>query len=77
MEERAYATKKTRRKPRVVVCECGARLLLVPDLAEMAKSIEKHAMEHAGRETLPEKAEAEHCRIELFLAQKVLAAVAG
>ncbi len=75
IEERAYATMSTRRKPRVIVCECGAKILLVPDLGEMAKSIEEHATEHEKREPTEERAEAEHCRIESMLAQKILQAI--
>ncbi len=75
IEERAYASKGTRRRPRVIVCECGARILLVPDLDEMAKSIEEHATEHERPEPTEERAEAEHCRIETLLAQRVLLAL--
>ncbi len=75
IEERAYASKNTHRRPRVIMCECGAKILLVPDLDEMAKSIDEHASEHEKREPTGEMGEAEHCRIEELLAQKVLQAV--
>ncbi len=75
IEERAYASKNTHRRPRVIMCECGAKILLVPDLDEMAKSIEEHAKEHEKREPNEERAEPEHCRIERMLARKVLQAI--
>ncbi len=58
-----------------IVCECGARILLVPDLDEMMRSIEAHSAEHEKLISDPEKAEAEHCRIEGLLAQKILIAI--
>ncbi len=58
-----------------IVCECGARILLVPDLNEMMRSIEAHSAEHGKRISDPENAEAEHCRIEELLAQKILIAI--
>ncbi len=77
IEERAYASKNTARKQRVVVCDCGAKILLIPDLGEMGRSIEKHALEHEKRESTQERRETEHRRIELLLTQKVLQALAG
>ncbi len=75
IEERAYFAKNKDQDSRLIICECRAKILLVPDLDEMARSIEAHAMIHERKETDPEKAEAEHCRIEELLTQKVLALV--
>ncbi len=77
IEERAYASQNTAKKPRVVVCECGAKILLVPDLNEMGRSIERHALKHQKKESTQEKPETDQCRIELLLAQRVLQAIAG
>jgi hypothetical protein len=60
----------------LVVCECGFKILVVPDLDEMARSIESHAVTHERGESDPEKAAAERCRIEELLAQRVLVAIA-
>jgi hypothetical protein len=56
----------------LVVCECGSKILVVPDLGEIVSSIEAHATTHEKNEADPEKAKSEHCRIEELLAQKVL-----
>ena len=55
-----------------VVCECAAKILLVPDLEEMARSIVTHAEKHAKKETDPENRDAERLRIEELLTEKVL-----
>jgi hypothetical protein len=60
----------------LVVCECGFKILVVPDLDEMARSIESHAVTHEKGASDPEKAEAERSRIEELLAQRVLLAIA-
>ena len=59
----------------LVVCECGFKILVVPDLDEMARSIKSHAVTHEKAESDTEKAEAERCRIEELLAQRVLLAI--
>ena len=33
----------------VFKCSCGARILIVPDLPEMDKVIQKHLMEHKSK----------------------------
>lgn len=63
------------RKLPVVVCECGFKILLVPDLEEMVRSIEAHATIHERSQTDTEKAKAEHSRIEELLTQKVLISI--
>ncbi len=65
----------TGQKLPTIVCECGARILLVPDLDEMTRSIEVHSAAHGELVSDPEKAEAERCRIEELLAQKSLIAI--
>ncbi len=61
----------------IIVCECGMKTLLIPDLGEMARIIEAHAAMHERNEADSEKAKAENCRIEALLTQKVLASIAG
>ncbi len=51
------------------------QLLVVPDLDELARCIAAHATTHEKNENDPEKAEAEYCRIEELLAQKVLISI--
>jgi hypothetical protein len=60
----------------LVVCQCGFKILIVPDLAEMARSIENHAETHEKGENNPKKAKAERDRIEELLTQRVLLAIA-
>ncbi len=60
----------------IVMCECGQEILIVPDLDEMIRCIETHAMIHKGKETDPKKAKAEYIRIEEQLTQKVVIKIA-
>jgi sugar-specific transcriptional regulator TrmB len=73
--ERARYTMNSDQKLSLVVCECGFKIPLVPDLDEMARSIEAHTATHDKSETDPEKAEAERNRIEELLTQKVLTSI--
>ncbi len=68
--------KKADQKLPFVVCDCGFKLIVIPDLDEMARSIEAHATTHSNDEFEPEKAEAEYCRIEELLSNKVLIEIA-
>jgi len=69
-----YITNSDEKLP-LVVCECGFKLLILPDIDEMALSIASHAITHKTVENSPEKAEAEYCRIEEMLTQKVLMSI--
>jgi len=42
--------KTTIKADSLILCECGFRILLVPDLKAMSKAIEDHAAEHAKKE---------------------------
>jgi hypothetical protein len=59
----------------LVVCECGVKLLIIPDMDEMTRSIKAHAITHRKAKNEPEKAQAEYCRVEELLAQKVLVSI--
>jgi hypothetical protein len=61
----------------IVVCECGEKILVIPDLKEMSQCITKHALIHAEKETDCIKAKAEFCRIEEQLTQKVILKVSN
>lgn len=63
------------RKLPLVICECGFKILIVPDLEEMVRSIKAHATTHESSQTDTKKAKAEHSRIEEFLTQKVLISI--
>jgi predicted small metal-binding protein len=63
------------RKLPLVVCECGFKILIVPDLEEMVRSIKAHATTHERSQSDTEEARAEYSRIEEFLTQKVLISV--
>ena len=67
--------KSSDQKLPLVVRECGFKIFIVPDLDEMARSIENHSRTHANGESNPEKAEAELCRIEELLTQRALMAI--
>lgn len=60
----------------IITCECGEKILVVPDLLQMERCIEAHATQHKKSETDSKKAGEEHCRIEELLTQKVLNLVA-
>jgi hypothetical protein len=55
----------------IIECECGEKILLVPDLNEMVKSIESHAAVHEKKHTDAQKAKAESCRIQDLLIEQV------
>ena len=55
-----------------IECECGFKILLVPDLKMMAKAIEAHASQHGERKKDPVKAASEQERIENELVEKTL-----
>ena len=59
-----------------VFCECGEELLVIPDLDEMTRCIEAHAIFHEKKETDPKKAKDEYYRIEEQLARKVVLKIA-
>jgi len=59
-----------------VFCECGEEILVIPDIDEMVRCIETHAIFHEKKEADPKKAKAEHCRIEEQLTRKVIIKIA-
>jgi SpoU rRNA methylase family enzyme len=59
-----------------VLCECGEEILVIPDLREMVRCIEAHAIFHEKKETDPKKARDEHIRIEEQLARKIVIKIA-
>ena len=56
----------------LIKCECGAEILLVPDLELMDKSIENHVEEHVKKEADKKKIEATAERIRINLITQVL-----
>jgi hypothetical protein len=56
----------------IVKCECGAKILLVPDLKAVSHAIEEHSAEHGKKEKDPAKAAAEVERIQDDLIAQVL-----
>jgi hypothetical protein len=53
-------------------CECGAEILLIPDIKEMGRCIESHAEEHRKKEQNPDKGKVAFEYIENFLVKLVL-----
>ncbi len=62
--------KQTRSHLPILVCECGAELLVLPDIAEMYKAITSHAEKHQLAELDPHKAEATSRRIQNLLLEQ-------
>lgn len=56
----------------VIVCLCGAEILLIPNVQEMNKAIEAHVLEHTKKLKTAKEAEAEAERIRDDLIIKVL-----
>ena len=67
--------KEIEKRLNIVVCECGFKLIVIPDMNEMIRSIGNHATTHKNSETDRKKAKAEYSRIEELLAQRVLIAI--
>lgn len=55
----------------VIRCKCGAEFLLVPDLDEMSRTVEKHAQSHRERELDPLKAEVTFAEIQDHLIMQI------
>ncbi len=77
IEEHRYPLENLQDESQLIVCECGAKILIVPDLVEMVRSIKAHAEKHAKRETSKWKAKAELDRIEKLLSDDVLSEIAA
>ncbi len=60
-----------------VACECGARIRLVQDLHQVNRAINRHAAKHGRTRVGRKDAEAERCRIEAQLANKVVMTIIG
>jgi hypothetical protein len=59
-----------------VRCECGFKILLVPDLNMMTNAIENHAAQHGKIEKDTVKATFDQQRIEVYLIAQTLKAAA-
>jgi hypothetical protein len=56
----------------VVKCDCGAEILLVPNVKKMNEAIEVHVLEHTKKIKNAKEAEAEAERVRSDLIIKVL-----
>jgi hypothetical protein len=56
----------------VIICSCGAEILLVPNVKLMAEAIEAHAIEHTKKIKDPKEAEEEAGRVLDDLIAKAL-----
>ena len=56
----------------IILCTCGAQILLVPNVKLMSQAIEAHALEHANKIEDPKEAEEEAKRVIDDLTVKVL-----
>ena len=57
---------------KIIRCECGAEILLMPDVKEMERTIAAHAESHAQKEKDPKKAKVLFEQIQDSLIQQVL-----
>lgn len=64
----------SRRSQKVIVCECGAEILLIPDVKQMDRAITNHAEWHAGNEKDPRKANTILEHIQNYLVNQILTA---
>ncbi len=60
-----------------VACECGAKIGVVQDLHKVKRAINRHAATHGRNRVGRKDAEAERCRIEAQLANKVIMTIIG
>jgi hypothetical protein len=58
---------------RIIKCECGKEILILPDIKQMDKAINYHANEHASKEQDAKKAEQTYDRIQEALIKQLLA----
>ncbi|MCW4019115.1 MAG: hypothetical protein NWF00_10645 [Candidatus Bathyarchaeota archaeon] len=56
----------------IIKCECGAEILLVPDVSLMSHAIDDHVEKHRKLESDPDRAEAVAERVRTFLIKQVL-----
>jgi hypothetical protein len=56
----------------VIICSCGAEILLIPNVKQMNKAIEAHILEHTKNIKSAKEAEAEAERVRDDLIIKVL-----
>jgi hypothetical protein len=75
IEEKIYQRLTLRRNKyssHSIRCECGAEILLIPDIKEMGRCIESHVAEHRNKEHNTADGEAIFEYIETFLIKQVL-----
>jgi hypothetical protein len=71
-EEKAIKMKTAKSHSSIITCECGKKILLVPDLKAMTKVIEEHAFEHGKIKEKPKEISSEVERIIQLLIIKIL-----
>ena len=55
----------------IIRCKCGAEFLLIPDLDEMSRTVERHAQSHKEKEHDPLKADVTFAEIQDYLIMQV------
>jgi hypothetical protein len=75
--ERKNANSDSNLKERlsIISCECGAEILVVPDLQAMNRAIETHVAEHRKNETNGKKREITSSKIGHLLSQLSLISI--
>jgi hypothetical protein len=65
------------KSPQFITCECGERILVIPDIKLMGNSIEAHAANHKKDPVIPSAADEDSIRIENLLIERLFKAVAS
>ena len=59
-------------KLQTIRCECGQKILVIPDVKEMGHAIESHAEKHREKERIPDKGNSTFERIQDSLIEQLL-----
>jgi hypothetical protein len=61
----------------LIRCNCGAEILLLPDLGAMSRAIKTHVFEHTRRERSAEMNRNDSNNIDVLLSQRVIRKIIG
>ncbi len=72
MKKHNFSKSSSKSIHKIIKCECGSEILLIPDLTEMGRAIESHAKEHQKKAQTAKEAEEIFNHIQDFLLKQVL-----
>jgi hypothetical protein len=76
-DKQADAVNDLKERLPIIKCECGAEILLVPDLQAMNRAIKDHATEHKKKESNSKKNVSTSNNISQMLSQLALIKISG